>query len=81
MDAIDYRALKMEDVPAGADGIPYHMALDLAVRELKLPVRPGSLRLSPKGGILWVLSEDGRRLLRLAAKHHRNAEYNNSPLT
>ena len=32
MDAIDYRALKMEDVPAGAGGIPYHMALDPAGR-------------------------------------------------
>ena len=41
-------------------------ALALAVRELKLPVPPGSLRLDPEGGILWVLSEDGRRLLRLA---------------
>ncbi len=41
-------------------------ALALAVRELKLPVQPGSLRLGPEGDILWVLSESGRRLLRLA---------------
>ena len=41
-------------------------ALALAVRELKLPVQPGSLRLDPEGDILWVLSESGRRLLRLA---------------
>ena len=43
-------------------------ALALAARELELPVPPGALRLSPEGDILWVLSEDGRRLLRLAVE-------------
>lgn len=41
-------------------------ALTRAVHALKLPVAPKSLRLAPRGDILWVLSADGRRLLRLA---------------
>ncbi len=40
-------------------------ALTRARHELPLPVPPRALRLSPGGEVLWVLSEDGRRLLRL----------------
>ncbi len=41
-------------------------ALAAGGRELKLPLRPKALRLGAAGKNLWVLSENGRRLLRLA---------------
>ncbi len=41
-------------------------ALTKSVHGLKLPLRPGSLRLDSGGDTLWVLAEDGLRLLRFA---------------
>ncbi len=56
-----------EDAQISVYGIERGLgALTRAVYELKLPVAPKSLRLAPAGDILWVLSEDGRRVLRLA---------------